>query len=397
MAKEPIGNRVQHRPGEVLLQAGLAKDAIPFLLKDLKAEPTEWKHPLNLAIAYKLVGQYEEAYPLLAKAMKMAPKAWPVYHALANLCDEDGKFDLAFISRQEAYKLCDGKSEDAALGMSVALLRRGQWKEAWRLWDDGRFMRSWSPIPGSQIAKMKELDGKRVFVLSEGGYGDVFMYCRWMPMLKERSGSVTLGAWPRQIDLLKCSSQLEGITIMPISDDIKPKDYDLTSSLMSLPSLLDATPETVPPPMTFDVEPLLPPRNGHRRLGICWKAEESIASRPLRSIPAQRMEVFSTIDAEWYSLVLNQKLPWMQPSPDNWLDTARLVKSLDGVVTVDTAVTHLSGSLGKPTTLLLPVCAEWKWMDDSTAKPWYEDMKLCRAKKHDDWTAAIEEAVRLYE
>jgi ADP-heptose:LPS heptosyltransferase len=70
-------------------------------------------------------------------------------------------------------------------------------------------------------------------------------------------------------------------------------------------------------------------------------------------------------------------------------DTAALVSVLDGVVTVDTAVAHLAGALGKPVWLLLPYVSDFRWLLDRDDTPWYPYMKLIRQPVLGDWDGAI--------
>ncbi len=78
---------------------------------------------------------------------------------------------------------------------------------------------------------------------------------------------------------------------------------------------------------------------------------------------------------------------------NDWSDTAALVSELDLVISVDTAVAHLAGALGKPVWLLLPPVLDWRWMLDRNDSPWYPTMRIFRQKHRGDWTAAVEEAV----
>lgn len=394
MSIEPINTKSAPRPGEVLLQAGLATDAIAHLLNDIQSEPTQWRHRLNLGVALRLAGRYKEAHQRLDEAEIMAPKAWPVHHTRANLLDDEGRFMEALRERAEAWELSKGKSREVALGVAVGLLRQGAWREGWRFWEIGRLGYSWSPPPGTKIADGKSLEGKRVLVLTEGGYGDVFQNSRWLPTLIEMGAKVNFHVWKRQIPLLMTSPELEGVEFSPAGEEVDVGSYDCVTSLLSLPAILDVTPDKVPPPVTFHVEPLTP-KNGHRTLGLAWRAEEMSSHRKLRTIPMELLEPFRSVEGEWQSLVPKETLPWMKPSPENWLDTARAMVTLDKVVAVDSAVVHLAGCLRIPTTMVLPVCAEWRWGTGEYALPWYENMRIVRAKQPDEWKQVIEEAVKL--
>ena len=75
---------------------------------------------------------------------------------------------------------------------------------------------------------------------------------------------------------------------------------------------------------------------------------------------------------------------WRYPSAD-LAETACVIEHLDLVVSIDTAVAHLAGALGKPVWNLLPLSADWKWTGDDEYSSWYADMRLFRQEKENDW------------
>jgi ADP-heptose:LPS heptosyltransferase len=76
------------------------------------------------------------------------------------------------------------------------------------------------------------------------------------------------------------------------------------------------------------------------------------------------------------------------------LDTAALIKQLDLVITVDTMTAHLAGALGVPVWILLPFCADWRWMLRRGDTPWYPTARLIRQRKLGDWRSVIETIAR---
>jgi hypothetical protein len=76
----------------------------------------------------------------------------------------------------------------------------------------------------------------------------------------------------------------------------------------------------------------------------------------------------------------------------DFADTAGLIEQLDLVITVDTAVAHLAGALGKPVWILLPFSPDWRWLLDRSDSPWYPSARLFRQQRLGDWQPVIAEA-----
>jgi ADP-heptose:LPS heptosyltransferase len=71
-------------------------------------------------------------------------------------------------------------------------------------------------------------------------------------------------------------------------------------------------------------------------------------------------------------------------------ETAALIENLDLVVTVDTAMGHLAGALGKPAWILIPKAADWRWLLDREDSPWYPSVRLFRQQKPGDWDGPLQ-------
>jgi len=86
---------------------------------------------------------------------------------------------------------------------------------------------------------------------------------------------------------------------------------------------------------------------------------------------------------------IKNKLADLSPLMDDFASTAALIEQLDLVITVDTAVAHLAGALGKPTWLLLSAAPDWRWMLGRDDSPWYPSIRLFRQSKLGDWSEPL--------
>ena len=79
------------------------------------------------------------------------------------------------------------------------------------------------------------------------------------------------------------------------------------------------------------------------------------------------------------------------------MDTAAIVRNLDLVIAVDSAVCHLAGALGVPVWVPLPFVPDWRWLQEREDTPWYPTMRLFRQTERGNWDDVfrrVTEAVR---
>ena len=79
------------------------------------------------------------------------------------------------------------------------------------------------------------------------------------------------------------------------------------------------------------------------------------------------------------------------------MDTAAVMRSLDLIITADTALAHLAGALGVPVWIALPFAPDWRWQRGREDTPWYPTMRFFRQTEWGRWEpvfACIAEALR---
>ena len=69
------------------------------------------------------------------------------------------------------------------------------------------------------------------------------------------------------------------------------------------------------------------------------------------------------------------------------------LEGLDLVISVDTAVAHLAGALGKPVWLLVQDSPDWRWLLNRADSPWYPTLRLFRQSHRGDWRPVLEQVV----
>jgi hypothetical protein len=293
----------------------------------------------------------------------------------------------------------------------MLLLLRNDLEEGFRLYES-RFRSFARTFTGSRGLhdRLKDqpswqgeaLSGKRVLVWTEQGMGDSIMMIRYLPMLKERGAEmVTVFCDPALKRLIESVSGVDRVVCDPMSD--LEMTLDLHCPIMSLPFLLHTTRESVP----HDIPYLVVPediRNQWRtrlsgvsgfKVGLVWAGGGTLRDDAKRSIAPEKLAPLTKVDGVQVISLQKEKVgtqlgipDWMDDC-DDFMDTAGLIENLDLVISVDTAVAHLSGALGKPTWLLNRFQSEWRWGIAREQSDWYPSMRIFSQHQDSDWRAVI--------
>jgi hypothetical protein len=359
------------------LEAGKIAESLTALREQAWRDPS-YKALCNVAAAERAAGLLDDAREHIYRAVQRDRRPPIAWFNLANLETDCGKFDEALILYTTAWERGNGNKQ-IALGYAQALLReRRHFEEAWPLWEFGRLEWSWFPLPGTRPWH-PTLSPGHVLVMCEGGYGDAFLYSRWLPFIKQRGATkVTLMIWRCLLDWTDWRA-LGVDEVVAKEDGVSPEGIDYTTSWMSLPVLAGMRSMKDLPWPDYWRRHMVGGACEHvvKRIGFCWTAAEQGLLRKIRTLDDQTAESIARLldcIGDAVSLVPGE-LPGIPfdvlTGNATWSDTTRLIQSLDYVVSTDTAAAHLSALCGIPTLILLPCNSDWKWGRDSLTDEWY--------------------------
>lgn len=267
------------------------------------------------------------------------------------------------------------------------------------------------------------LAGKAVLVYGEQGLGDQIMFASCLPDLLQRAGRCAVECSPRLEALFRRSFPDAAIGASdPTSRDpgwirsLGAMDYQV--AIGSLPLHFRSDRSQFPQHAGYLHAD--PQRHGYwrqqldalgagRKIGISWRGGAVSTRRGLRSIAlAEWLPLLSLPACHFVSLQYDDdgsesrgfarehgvRIHHFQQAIDEFDETAALVSALDLVISVQTAVAHLSGALGKPAWVLVPAVAEWRYLQEGDAMPWYPSVRLFRQQQRDAWTPVITEIAR---
>jgi hypothetical protein len=255
-----------------------------------------------------------------------------------------------------------------------------------------------------------DLGQRTLFVHAEQGLGSAIQFVRYVGLLARRGSRVIIECRRPLHRLFETSlARPDGRVAVVRRGDTLPR-FDCHAPLMSLPHLLGTTMQSIPAQIPYLRAPPADVTTWRERLagsprpwiGLVWAGNPKHENDHNRSMPAPYLApLVTSARASFYSLQVPAaveelaalppgKVSDLAPALGNFADTAAVIESLDLVVSVDTAVAHLAGALGKSVWLLLPYVPEWRWLLDREDSPWYSTMRLFRQHRAGDWTGVVE-------
>ncbi len=249
------------------------------------------------------------------------------------------------------------------------------------------------------------IEGKTILLHSEQGLGDAIQFCRYAPLVAARGGRVILEV-DKRLQELMCN--LTGIAQVVSAGEVL-SDFDLHCPLLSLPRAFGTQLETVPaeiPYLHAESKKLAEwsARLGEKRtcrVGIAWSGNPNHKRDQIRSIDLSALLPLLVSEATFISVqkdVRPADTAVLRAHPNlhqfgdrlaDFSDTAALLSSLDLVISVDTSIAHLAGSLGRPVWILLPYLPDWRWLLDRDTSPWYPTARLFRQDETRSWDRVI--------
>jgi len=416
------------RPGSAPLQTQLGvtlakqekhEEAAAAFRRALAVKPDHAEAHGRLGNVLRSQGKLIEATACLRSAIRLRPN-YPEAHANLGLVYlEQNRVMEAIAAFESALRLKpDYKEAHWNHGLALLLagdLARGWAEYEWRrpLKDDPARRRN-APQP---LWDGSDLGGQTILLHTEQGFGDTIQFCRYASLAADKGGKVILQCRPELKRLMK---SVRGVVAVAGPGDPLPP-FEVHAPLMTLPSLLGTTLETIPAEAQYlsadaklvkewelQMGPVPFPRNGKAagkelRVGLVWGGNPK--PNPRRSCPLSAFAPLARAPGvTFYSLQKGD--PAQQAPPpglnlidltvglNDFADTAALIANLDLVITIDTGVSHLAGAVGKETWVMLPFVPDWRWLLDREDSPWYPTIRLFRQDASCTWGPVVERIAR---
>lgn len=386
---------------------GLTEEAETCYRRALELDPASLGAHRNLGVLLVRQKRFQEAEAIYRRALGRHPGSASLWTNLGVLLADQKCTERAEACFRKALEI-DPEFPGAHYNLGYLFLCRGQFAEGWR----GRQARSWSACAeGFTFPRWQgeDLKGKSLLIAAEAGHGDMIQFCRYAPLLKAR-GAARIGV-VCHAPLARLFRTLDGVDqVIGLDHPLPATGWDFWTLPLSLPfhcgTLLESIPAAIPY-LRPELDLLASwgerlPREGFR-VGLVWKGSPGFESDGDRSLAklSQLAPLGAVRGASFISLQKGAGEAEAEHPPaglpvlnlgcliEDFADSAAIIANLDLVISVDTAVVHLAGALGKPCWVMLPdYRTDWRWLIGRADSPWYPTMRLFR-QADGDWAAVI--------
>lgn len=357
----------------------------------------------QLGLVLRDANEMEEAMHAFETAASMQPDA-PEIHQHLGITRYQSRDVAGAIAASNAALALQPAMSEARFVLAEALLAAGDFERGWAEYEHRPHLTT-----AMGAVRLPQWHGERgiarLAVIAEQGLGDVLMFARLLPRLRVHAKQLSVFVQPPLIELMQESNLADEVRSL---DEIEAsQECDGYVPFMSLPHVLGLRSND----LEEDVPYLKAGQSrlsawqgrvgaGDRqlRVGLAWGGNATHARDSDRSIAAAALAPLSGIaSATFYSLQVGRADLGRPPFPvidlahelKNLADTAALIDCLDLVISVDSAIAHLTGALGRPVWVLCPYRADWRWEIDGRVSPWYGSARVFRARRTAEWEPVI--------
>ena len=413
-----------------------------MLSQIITIDPNDAGVYVDLALTLRALGNFEEAFEHTLTALRLDPKLALIHVVRALLFISNGDFSAASQACESALAI-DNESFDAYANLAFAqlqllkldsaeanfqralaiksenadlrynyalfLLLTGKLREGFRYYES-RWHRTEiryiaTQLPGMPLHDINNPSDKSIFICAEQGFGDSIQFLRYLHEFEKHHRNTILGVQAALVRLLSYTSLRSSmVPIQDLRDEVVldlPIDY--SCRLLSLPHLFESEQDSLPPPLDIQLPPELVARWKHivaakqkPAIGLVWQGSKTHPNDKNRSISLERLCRHLPDDFVYVSLqkeiseedrltMERFNIKNVSDQLSDFLDTASLCKALDLVISVDTSVAHLAGTLGVQTWVLLPRVPDWRWGLSGDTTAWYPTVRLFRQSAKSDW------------
>lgn len=394
---------------QMLKEPGNLEKAYASYAKAIELLP-EFVHAyVNLGLIYHYKNQPEQEQMCYDRAEELCPNSSEIMNNIGNMHRDAGRMDKALEYFERAIQL-DPQNNDAYSNAAITYLVIKNYEKGWkyyerRLLDNSIFQKKIRNF-SQPVWTGQPLEGKTIYVYWEQGFGDTINFSRFLPVLNSMGAKVLFQPQKELAGLFKINTLDSEI----IQDE--PKNFDYHVPLLSIPGILGVNYNNItsngrylsadPDTAAYYREKYF--NNNCLKIGINWQCKNVLYLDQYRSVPhiSYFYPLLGFENTKIYSFQKGCGTDQLESLPEgievvnlgdefmDFSDTAAALENIDLLISVDTAVPHLAGALGKPAWVLLQTVPDFRWGLEGEITPWYSSYRVFRQSKANEWEDVVQ-------
>ena len=352
----------------------------------------------------------EGALKNYAQALTQDRNSASAFNNYGNVLREMGEPAAGIPFLERAIQLVPG-AVTPNFNLAVARLLQGDYARGWPQYEhrwNYEHLAGTLPAHSQPRWTDQDLKDKTILVVQEQGLGDVIQFSRFLFHVHGLGARILLQVNDNLAPLFAGSTVIH--EIIDVTD--VPTEFDYWTPIMSTAGVIGVTLQNLPHQLQYlsartDLARAWQERLGFKkrlRVGVCWSGRPDSWINRHKGMPFEVMLdlIKRNPGYEWINLQVEcsddeaqilaqngvQHFPGLV---NNFADSAALIHHLDVVISVDTAVAHLAGALGRPVWIPLNCYGtDWRWGLGQDSTPWYPSARLFRQTKLGDWSSVME-------
>ncbi len=333
-----------------------------------------------LGEAYRQVQKFEESLAAFKQCLSITPDHIGCQLMIGIIYEELKKFDQAI----SFYKSCIETYPDYVephINLGMCLLLTGNYDEGWSEYE-------WRLKLPAEVYNLKftkpkwigqDLSNKKLLIVAEQSIGETFQYIRFAKHLAMEGAEVTVMAQSEASKILEDQKWIKNV----ISYE-DASEYDYYTYLLSIPKVLEWSPKMDTqkyPYISINSDIADKVINAKKNIGIMINGDKSSSNYKQITVPQDQLQ--SVFKNSGHNLIdLN--------AIDDFYALSEVVKDLDLVISIESDLVHLAGSLNIPTWVMLPAVPKHTWdLNYKETTPWYSSVELFRQESRGNWSGVI--------
>ena len=413
---EPNNEDANLNLGLVFLEEKNYEKAILFFDKVIKISKNNLNAHYHKGLSYFLIQKYNKAINTFKVCIELNKNFYPSYLNLGHIYLRTKNFEKSIENYNEVLKL-DPNNNNAKFNLAWNYFALMNLDSAFKYYEFRRGKVNPNTKTLEIIKKFdpkewfgENLNNKKICIIAEQGIGDNIQFFRYLYSIKEKYNAEIIFYTEEKLQHLFSNTPFKIICNLNEINDI-----DYYQHLLSLPGIFFKEKKEIKKNVPYIKIDKINDAKWKKKLSkfkkpiiaINWQGDKNFLFDDTRSInlsffkrliqikkynfiSVQKNFGSEQIKLNKFSNIIKDFAQEIDQNNKAFEDTISILNNIDMLITSDTAVAHLAGTMQINTYLLLSYNPEWRWYIESKIKCFYPTINIVQQDTPNDWPSVFQ-------